>query len=88
MPPRKAPPPLQPSPLEPSSQEPSSQEPVELTPLPTDEPIELTISSTTRPMIGKPKVKNRVGKPLIGARDLVKTPAFGSARLITTDTNP
>jgi hypothetical protein len=57
--------------------------PVELTPLPTDEPIELTVRSTSRPLVGKPKVKNRVGKPMIGARELVKTPAFGSARLET-----
>lgn len=76
----------QPAELKLNKPAPKDNEPVELSPLPTEEVIELTIRSTTRPMIGKPKVKNRVGKPKIGARELVNTPAFGSARLITNDT--
>jgi hypothetical protein len=65
-----------------------AEDPVELTPLPITETIELTVRSTSRPIVGKPTVKNRVGKPRIGARDLVQTPAFGSARIITNDTPP
>ena len=62
-------------------------EPVELSPLPTDEPIELTIKSTTRPQAGRKTVRNKIAKPTIGAQELVKTPAFGSVRLITDATN-
>lgn len=43
--------------------------------------VELTIRSTTKPQAGRPTVKNRVAKPKIGARELVRTPSFGSVRL-------
>ena len=58
---------------------------MELAPLPTDETIELTIRSTTRPTISNTAVKNRVAKPRIGAKELVKTPAFSSVRLVLAD---
>ena len=61
--------------------------PVELTPLPTDRPIELSIRSTTRPQAGKTSVNRKVARPLIGARSLVRTPAFNTLKLVIP-TNP
>jgi hypothetical protein len=39
-------------------------------------------------MISNSKVKNRVGKPLIGAKSLVRTPAFNQLPLIIATTEP
>jgi hypothetical protein len=71
-----------PPPLE--LQQPLPKEP----PAPEPKSIELKIKSTTRPMISNSKVKNRVGKPLIGAKALVRTPALNHLPLIITTTGP
>lgn len=62
-----------------------SQEAVELNPLPLDQTIELSIHSTTRPQAGKATVNNKVARPLIGARSLVRTPGFNNLKLVVSE---
>lgn len=73
--PKQVPPPL--------AIQPKQQASLELPPNP--ETIELSIRSTTRPIVGKPSVKNKVAKPLIGARSLVRTPGFNSLQLVVSE---
>jgi hypothetical protein len=62
---------LQPNPL---------QLPTQVPPEPPS--IELQIRRTDKPMISNKKVKNRVAKPLIGAKALIKTPGLNQVSLV------
>ena len=66
----------------------SPADPAELVPQTEQEPIELSIRSTTRPIVGKPSVRNTVAKPQIGARSLIRTPGFNNLKLVLSEEPP
>lgn len=83
--PTQTPPPLE---LQPKG---ASQESQDEFPPSTDATIELTIRSTDRPIVGKPTVRNRVARPLIGARALIRTPGLNQIQMVVAqspETNP
>ncbi len=63
----------------------SPEDPAELAPQTDQESIELSIRSTTRPMVGRPTVKNKVARPLIGAKSLVRTPGLNNLQLVLSE---
>ena len=36
-------------------------------------------------MVGRPSVKNKVGRPLIGVRSLVRTPGLNNLQLVLSE---